>query len=450
MTRRPSTGIPGLAAPSGPRDRAKGPVRATPSGSTGGRPSLRDPYGILPAGGGPAAILSAVGLVVAAALTLSLFTGQLPIPSVIGGGDGGNGTADGPARTPAPSNVVIVDPRANVPGSIVFVKSGNVWVQSGATVHQVTNTGRDSMPSWSPDGQWIYFIETRTERGLFPSQGKPLYYDLTYPLLTRVNPDGSDRKTILSGKLETNNGRYQWFSWIREPVLSPDGTTIALVSDAPDPTRSDVVLQLYDLATGQMNRATVTESPPLGHQDPAWRPVGKAQLLYVKNGRDGSRGAPAIWRYDPKAGKGSALTGPGYMEPAWSPDGAYVAATKTSSLGTDVVILDASNGTELLRVTDDDRSWSPVWSPVGDSIAYFHLESGIVDLRLATLGGSAPSWSVSKTIDLTTYSGLDGGSRPGWFVPADQLPATPPPATSPPSSSGDAPSAGEAGGSSSP
>ncbi len=418
MSRRPNPA---------PRAEARS-LGASRAGRSG--PTTRDPYGLMPTGGGVAALLSAVGLVVVALLTLGLFTGRLPfLPSVGGGGPSGGGDV-GPERTPTPSNVVVVpdDPRARIPGSIVYVKSGNIWVQRGAEATQITGTGQDSMPAWAPDGEWIYFVETRTKRGLFPSSGRAVYYDLTYPILSRVRPDGSGREALLDGTYTTPNGRYEWFYWLRQPAVAPDGATLALVSDAPDPTKSDVVLQLYDVATGTLTKPNVSESPPLGHQDPAWKPVGKAQLLFVRNARDGTRGAPAIWKFDPQTGKASAMTGPGYLAPAWSPDGRYVAATKTTSLGTNVVILDPKNGAELLRVTTDGASWSPVWSPAGDAVAYFHMSGGVVDLRLVRLAGTAPTWTMDEPLDLTEASGLDGGSRPGWFVPADELPeATPAP-----------------------
>ncbi len=44
------------------------------------------------------------------------------------------------------------------------------------------------------------------------------------------------------------------------------------------------------------------------------------------------------------------------------------------------MILDAANGRELLRLTDDGASWAPVWSPAGDAIAFLHIEGQIVDL----------------------------------------------------------------------
>ena len=57
-----------------------------------------------------------------------------------------------------------------MPGSILYAKQGNLWLQSGTTATQITNTGRDSQPSWSPDGKWIYFIETVPGEGLFPQR----------------------------------------------------------------------------------------------------------------------------------------------------------------------------------------------------------------------------------------------------------------------------------------
>ena len=120
------------------------------------------------------------------------------------------------------------------------------------------------------------------------------------------------------------------------------------------------------------------------------------------------------------------MTGPGYLEPSYSPDGKYIAATKTSSFGNDVVILDASNGREILRVTTDGASWGPTWSPIGDAIAFLHISGQIVDLKQARLDGAAPNWTVKDITPLTEVSGLDGESRPDWFVPADQLPAPSP------------------------
>ena len=98
------------------------------------------------------------------------------------------------------------------------------------------------------------------------------------------------------------------------------------------------------------------------------------------------------------------------------------------------MILNAANGAELARLTDDGQSWAPAWSPRGDQIAYLHVAGQVIDLRMAQLEGSGPTWTVKDTLDLTTAAGLDGVSRPDWFVPPDELPAATPvpaPADSP-------------------
>ncbi len=201
------------------------------------------------------------------------------------------------------------------------------------------------------------------------------------------------------------------------------------MSDGPDPTSSDVVLQFIDIQTKRLTNARVPENAPLGHQDPAWRPDGTS-LLYVMNGRNGSAGAPAIWQYNLATKKTSPFTSAGYTTPAWSPDGRYVAAVRTTSLGTDVVILD-SKGAEIARVTTDGRSSAPAWSPDGTQLAFLRLSGVTVDVQLATLQRTGTgAVTVVKTDPLTTFSGLDGNSRPAWWGPAPIPAASPSPGPS--------------------
>jgi Tol biopolymer transport system component len=365
----------------------------------------------------PAASL--VGLVVVAAASFALLGGSLP---TIPGGNGGDG---GPIRSPTPSNVVIIDPRTNIPGSILYVKDGNLWVHSGDKARQLTDSGTASMPTWSPDGASIYFVTTASETGRWPSAGVIRTYNLRVPSLVRLAADGSGTpEVLLTGRVK--KGSNTWSYFIREPAISPDGATAAIVTDGPDPTRSDIVVKLLDLAGRTLRDPRIGETQSLGHQGPAWSPDGRT-LLYVRNAREGARGIPAIYRFNLATGKSSALTGPGYTAPSWSRDGRFVAATKTSTFGTDVVILDARTGIELLRITRDENSFSPVWSPKGDSIAFFRVEHGVVDLYLAPLTGTAPDWTVGEPLALTISAGLDAASRPAWFIPADQLPPLPTP-----------------------
>jgi dipeptidyl aminopeptidase/acylaminoacyl peptidase len=406
-----------------------------------GSAASRDPYGIGPVGGYIAPIVAVVGLLVIALVTLNLLQGQLPfLPATANGNGngngGGNGTGNEPQGTPAPSNVVVTPPDTAFIGSIVYAKAGNIWVQSGTDAKQLTDDGHDSMPTYSADGSWIYFIRVEVGAAKFPTEGNKerSWYDLFTPVLMRIRADGTQPKRLLTGRY--TQGSSTWFYWLRQPTPSPDNKTIAVVSDGPNPLQSDIVLQTFTPATKQLKSLNLPETTHLGHQDPAWRPDGKV-LLYVRNSRDGTRGAPQIFRYDVTTKRTRPLTGPGYLAPAWSPDGRWIAATKTDAFDTNIVILDAV-GTEVLRVTDDGQSFSPVWSPAGDAVAFLHLTGTSVDLRMAKLDPSSGQWAVAATVDLTKVSGLDGTSRPSWFVPLDQRPATlpspggaPPPSASP-------------------
>lgn len=370
--------------------------------------------------------LAIVGLLVVAIITISLLSGQLPLG--IGRSSGGNGgtSGEGPARTPAPSNVVVIPdtPEDEPPpflGAITYAKAGNIWVQTPDGATQLTNGGRDSMPSWSPDGDFVYFIRTKNSAGRWPVNGRMGRYYMEVPHLMRVRVDKSEPPEDLeSGRFR--DGDLSWFSWMRQPVVAPSNRTVALVSDQPRPDRSDVIVQLYSLETGKFSRPDLPVTPPLGHQDPEWRPDGLF-LAFVRNGREGATGAPVIYRYDIKEKASRALTTAGYLEPSYSPDGKYMAATRQSTIGTDIVILDGSSGRELLRVTSDGRSWGPSWSPAGDAIAFLNIDGQSTDLHLAKLGGSTGAWTVDEIVPLTDVSGLDAASKPHWYMSSDDLDA---------------------------
>jgi dipeptidyl aminopeptidase/acylaminoacyl peptidase len=377
----------------------------------------RDPYGIAPVATAASPIAAVVGLLIVSVYTLGFMGASIPLLPNFVPDPNNPGPGGGPVVSPAPSNVVNIDPRVNVPGSIVYAKGGNIWVQSGTTVRQLTPDGGASMPAWSPDGRWVYYIQTRSESAIWPYQARERRFRLTVPRLMRIAADGSGTpELVASGRMR--EGSYRWFYWLRQPAVSPDGKTVALVSDAPDPEDSDVVVQLVDVGSGTLTNPGLPETAPLGHQDPAWHPGGR-YLLFVRNGRDGG----IVSRYDSQTGQVRTITGPGYLQPEYSPNGRYIVATKADAFGTDVVVIDTARRSEVLRVTNDDRSWAPTWSPAGDAISFLHIENGIVDLRMVMLEGTAPAWTVGEPISLTVASGLDGASRPDWYIPPSQLPA---------------------------
>ena len=392
--------------------------------SVGRQPTL----GRLGASGGLGSLivvaLAALGLAGVAIVTVVVGGGDLPFSP--GSGGGPNASGAGPAKTASPSNVVVVpsaEPGMTVPGALVYAKDGNIWIQSDGKAVELTTGGADSMPAFAPDGARVYFVRTRPVRGSWAGSS----YRMDVPSLMQVAASGGDAATVLDGLVDPP-GTKRWMGFIREPAVSPDGKTVAFATDLPDPTKTDVVIKLLNLANGKITNPGFPEVAPLGQQDPAWRPDGQV-LAYVYNARDGAKGAPQLVAYTPATGKRRFITGPGYLHPSWSPDGNYIAATRTSAFGTDVVIISAATGAEVAQLSNDGSSWAPAWSPAGSQIAFLHVEGQVVDLQMVQLGGASGVWTVGDPINLTSAAGLDSISRPNWFVPANQMP---PPTAAPP------------------
>jgi len=348
---------------------------------------------------------------------------------------------DVPNRTPDP--IVPFQPAAvqvpQVAGTILFVKSGRIWSVSGADELTPLGAGQtEQSPIWSADGRTIYFLDIHSKKADVPcsmvaasgcSQADAAY-TLEYPVLSRMPATGGAARAVASGLYSWGSGAYSYFWGLWQPALSPDGRTFALISDAPNPFALDYAVALMPVAGGALKRLPLPEDYGLGQNDPAWSPDGRT-LAFTYNHREGTLGRPRIGLYDVKTGAVRFLTDYGYAQPAYSPDGSWVAAVRTSTKGRDIVILDAHTGAEILRVTDDGHSYAPVWSPAGDQIAFLHVSGLSIDLWVATLSGSGRSVSVTRTDPLTSQSALDGASRPAWYIPPSQLPPASPSPSAP-------------------
>ena len=130
---------------------------------------------------------------------------------------------------------------------------------------------------------------------------------------------------------------------------------------------------------------TLAQFNPLGHNDPAWSPDGKL-VAFTYNQRSGAIGDPRIAIYTVATKKMRFLSAAGYARPSWSPDGKWIAAEKTDGKGRDVVLLNASTGAEVARLTNDGGSFAPTWSPDGTAVAFLHAQGAGIDLDLAVLG----------------------------------------------------------------
>ena len=373
----------------------------------------------------------------------------------------------GPPSTPTPQPTAFVTPppneQATVPGTLLYVRNGDIWAVNGTTSTQLTNKGTDSSPSWSEDGSTIYFVQTTQQRGRPTPWGKGTSRPQSmthYPTdIMSMNADGSGRKRLFTSMFKSGQG--YWSTVAIQPDISPDGKTIVLVSDQGTVPTSDtdaapVVLSTMS-STGRnlqsmgIDDAGQNQYTPLGHNDPAWSPDGK-EIAFTYDAKGGGKGAGVprigiIRAPFKKHAPDLSPNGRGYANPAWSPDGRYLAAERMTNNSRDIVVLDPNTWEEVARLTNDGNSFAPEWSPNGDQIAYLHVNGLDIDARVMTLDTHA-NLTLLADQAVTVDGKVEPESPPAWFIPKDQRVALPTPTPGPATPSPAATNAGATDGAS--
>jgi Tol biopolymer transport system component len=369
------------------------------------------------------AVVAAASSGPASATTASTLTGAGSLGDI----DITGGQVDGEGATPALGEELVRPPegrRPNVKGTIVFARDRDIWAASGQSIDQLTNSRADSSPTWSHDGKHIFFVRTTVKDTTKARKtGKYTFY---MGDIMRMDANGSDRKRIYKSLIEQPTGL--WFSHVLQPDISPDGKTLALVSDGPD-GEGDVVLHtLAAKANTRLRKTRPNSVRDLGHNDPEWSPDGKS-IAFTQNQASGTTGKPRIGIYRCKSKKNCEQGKVKYLKfnyanPSWSPDGNWLAVEKTTGTGRDIVIVSADKGDQLAGLTKDGDSFAPVVSPDGDQIAYLHRDGVDIDIRVMTLDVTGGDISLLDDSAITNDGGIDAGSTPAWYIPEDQL--TPP------------------------
>jgi len=361
-------------------------------------------------------------------------------PAAVAGADEPTQEPDGSAPAVVPEVVEpeasdlpdIVEPppdqRANVRGSIVFSRAGDIWVASGQQLKQMTDADSsktDSSPTWTPDGRQIYFIRT-TKRPLAKARGGGAY-TLYVTDLMRMNASGGKLKKVHDSLIRARAGT--WFSHVLQPDVGADGASIAVVSDGPD-GNGPVELHLISARNGRMSKIGVPAEGDLGHNDPAFSADGR-KLAFTYNHAQGDDGVPKIGILTCKSRRScdrgrTRLLRQGFAHPSWSPDGRWIAAEATRGDGRDIVILEPSRGDVRVTLTNDGDSFAPVVSPAGDQIAYLHRDGVDIDVRVMDLAfGDDGSITLVADQPVTQDGNIDGESPPNWFIPASELATAP-------------------------
>ena len=314
-----------------------------------------------------------------------------------------------------------------VPGTIAFGRDGSIWSVSGAGLRQLTTATSDSDLAWSTDGVWLYAIRHRTEiGGRLLGSGSVQKYEMKVPTLLRLSAYGGSEEVIFDGLILGSRPALNWSGFMYGPALASDGRIAVATDYRGRDIGTDVVIRILSGDGPVISTPPMPHIAPFGHQDPVWSPDGTA-IYYVQNGLSEGSSSSRIIRYN-IAKKSTARIGEkGLVQPAISPDGRWIAATRISTRGTDVVIMNPTTGEIVLEITRTGKSWAPAWSPTGAQLAYLSANGSLASLNLASFSVS-PSGIPNPPVILSPLrDAVDPNVRPAWgglnTAPATESPA---------------------------
>ena len=163
-------------------------------------------------------------------------------------------------------------------------------------------------------------------------------------------------------------------------------------------------LYVLNLATGNLTR--LTKTPQAVESSPTWSPDGNS-IAYVS---DATR-SPQIYviNVGDKTPKRITFKGSENVAPDWGPDGRIAYCTKQG--GYQVAVYDPRSGRSDV-ITSGDPHEDPSWAPDGRHIACSEGQQG--RRRLVVLDCPAPSLDIVPDSPLTLFSNPGDWTAPDW------------------------------------
>jgi Tol biopolymer transport system component len=251
----------------------------------------------------------------------------------------------------------------------------------GSVVRLTKNPDRDVAPAWSPDGERIAFCRYHHRRALhvMNADGTDITQLAQLPYATHEiswSPDG-EQITYASGGIYVIGAHggdpieleaYTNYVVNREPAWSPDGTRIAFISDR------DGTFDLY-IATVTDRLVTRVTDNHAWTQHLAWSPDGRHIAFHST--RDGNVAIYTLdvacvtrQERDPACLARLTDTATENREPAWSPDGTFIAFTSMRDGNLEIYVMGADGGRQTRLTNSPDADRLPAWSPDGTHIAF--------------------------------------------------------------------------------
>jgi len=225
-------------------------------------------------------------------------------------------------------------------------------------------------PKWSPDGEILLYWTYNAD----PAPSNEHWLGM----------DGS------TGEFASGVQPYVSFS--------PDGQTVALCT-----IMSNGSLEIVTVPAEGGDGTQLTDDPAKDFM-PAWSPDGKTIAFVSDRG-----GLQYIYLMDADGGNPRRLTTNEFPElaPAWSPDGSQIAFYSGNNDVTNIYVVGA-DGSGTVNLTNQESGYNedPTWSPDGTMIAFWSSRSGDNEIYAMRADGSGvvnvsnspgpdenPSWS---------------------------------------------------------
>ncbi len=239
-------------------------------------------------------------------------------------------------------------------------------------LRQVTaGDGDKTQPRWSPDGSALLYVAAGAD-----ANGLDIW---------RVPLDGSEPPVDLTQRKGDDS----------EPAWSPDGSLIAFTNNG----REDGVRQLYLMnADGSGQVRLSFDQEEFG---PAWSPdmhslafvmnASGSQILNLR-GQSDPAVEPLPYYVTPERFDYSTLTGTlgQVAQPAWSPDGNWLAYTRQDSPRERIFIARyplRNPDLDVVRLTDGPQDSAPAWSPDSQWLAFTSLRDGNPEIYVMRANG---------------------------------------------------------------
>jgi TolB protein len=298
-----------------------------------------------------------------------------------------------------------------LPGRLLFVRRGTVWLWEEREGHPLLGEGDAWQPAWSPNGTQIAYVE----RG-------ESYSDV---LLADAQGAFVDRLTAnRSSAVPHSHERIYSSQWAFYPTWSSDGRRIAMAAQYGPPTGSpafEYTLDLYTLpaAGGRQQQLYADDNVHVG---PMVYDDSGSMLVYTHIGINGES-EPQLYRLALSSGVSTPLPGapvPAY-DPAFSPDGRWLAFAARDEARTDIWVLpaNATEGSNPIprRLTDQGTARAPIFSPDGQLLAFLAIPPGKSGFELWVANvevGDNGTLRTTRPRQITRDMRLDADSGLSW------------------------------------